>query len=637
MAGTGNKGGVILDDSSTLEFLELKHGAPKFFKSAAKSAALYKSASDAAARARAKVNRAPGPQEGSMALVDYRIRFAQHDKGTLLQQRQHETFKLLSGGGSSANATIGAHSFINSLASEGGARTDLLSTASRTPRARIPAGVANTGSDDLKPADEHVPKEDARFGRKRIIREAARALKAELSKRFGNVYEAYSFLDIDGDWNLSVNELLVGLRRLRIDTSPYTKELSESGVGLIRTLDKHNNGIIDVKTFLSLLAWHPRHPNWAAALEQSRQDRLQVKERVEKMLKEVALMEAPAPIKLLTASRGSQSNKMAKTSSWLKHADSHDGAIDESPSPTKEHEVREHLAACQIQKRVRGMQARKAMRDTGAHGNKAGHANVTKRLLLADQPSLGGRKLDLKEQELLANIHAARAQKGKSASADTHPAIRGRRIDDNLTLPMNVSALSKTMWLLSLFDYLCVRTDDDGRRTSKIGEGSVCRDISIPDTVVYRQHSISGWFYSDSAGKINMKQHTKEFTTSNILSTFLGPNKLHQGGKLASEHAAQAEADQEAAAQPVKSDEAVAYFVALAGGPGSWRPDNPPGNQISYFTAEALEAFLKRHQKPRLLFLLMFACGLCWCFVCSVRMDVRRLSHEISGHLIVMS
>lgn len=536
-----------------------------------------------------------------MALVDYRIRFAQHDKGSLLQQRQHETFKLLSGGGSSASATIGAHSFMNSLASEGGARTDLLCTASRTPRARMPAGMTSAGPDAPKP-DEHVPKEDARFGRKRIIREAARALKAELSKRFGNVYEAYSFLDIDGDWNLSVNELLVGLRRLRIDTSPYAKELSESGVGLIRTLDKHNNSIIDVKTFLSLLAWHPRHPNWAAALEQSRENRLQVKERVEKMLKDVALLETPPPVKVLNSARSAKSQR-AQTSSWLRPRDSHDGASDESPSPTKEREVREHLAACAIQKRVRGMQARNRL---DPHNSKTVQASVTKRLLLADQPSLGGRKLDLKEQELLANIRAARAQKGKTASRDTHPAIRGRRIDDNLTLPMNVFSLGKTQWLLCLFDYLCVRTDDDGRRTSKIGEGSVCRDISIPDTVIYRQHSISGWFYSDSAGKINMKQHTKEFTPSNILSTFLSADRLHQGSKLAGEHAAQAEADPEAAAAPVRSDEAVAYFVELAGGPGSWRPDNPPGNKISYFTAEALEAFLKRHQKPRcLLFLLM--------------------------------
>jgi len=46
-------------------------------------------------------------------------------------------------------------------------------------------------------------------------------------------------------------------------------------------------------------------------------------------------------------------------------------------------------------------------------------------------------------------------------------------MDDNVTLPMNAFSIAKTHWLLALFDYLCVRTDPDGRRTSKIGEGSL--------------------------------------------------------------------------------------------------------------------------------------------------------------------
>jgi hypothetical protein len=37
---------------------------------------------------------------------------------------------------------------------------------------------------------------------------------------------------------------------------------------------------------------------------------------------------------------------------------------------------------------------------------------------------------------------------------------------------MNALSLAKTQWLLVLFDFLCVRTDEDGRRTSKIGEVS---------------------------------------------------------------------------------------------------------------------------------------------------------------------
>ena len=41
----------------------------------------------------------------------------------------------------------------------------------------------------------------------------------------------------------------------------------------------------------------------------------------------------------------------------------------------------------------------------------------------------------------------------------------------------------------------------------------VCKNICMADTVIYRQHSINAWYFSDSTGKINKKQHTKEFTT----------------------------------------------------------------------------------------------------------------------------
>jgi hypothetical protein len=44
----------------------------------------------------------PLGRKDDAASNDYRIRFAQHDKSTLLQQRAHETFRLLNGGGTSA-------------------------------------------------------------------------------------------------------------------------------------------------------------------------------------------------------------------------------------------------------------------------------------------------------------------------------------------------------------------------------------------------------------------------------------------------------------------------------------------------------------------------------------------------------
>ena len=427
--------------------------------------------------------------------------------------------------------------------------------------------------------------------------------QGELAVRFSNVYDAYSFLDMDGDWNLSANELLVGLRKLRIDTAHLSKEQTEAGTALMRALDKHNNNVIDPKTFISLLAWHPLQPNWAAALEHSRANRKQMTEILEVRLAKLDNLAAATPVKFLRSPRrsgvtaGAEDDRARSAPGLGGGGQTEFAHSPTSPegSPQKSEEVMQHLAACAIQKRVRGMKTRKEMR-ISLKGSDMRRELGIKTLIKADQPSLGNRKLDLTEQEMLANIRAERDRKQRAASnttsdtSDANPAVRGRRLDDNVTLPMNAMSLAKTQWLLVLFDYLCVRTDDDGRRTSKIGEGAVCRDIMLPETVIYRQHAIAAWHFSDAKGKMSKKQHTKEFTPSNILNAFLRPDRLHQGSKQASDQAAAQAGAGEGANWAVDSEEPVGFFVELTSG---------GGHTVTWLSRAGLQGFLKRKKKPR--------------------------------------
>ena len=93
----------------------------------------------------------------------------------------------------------------------------------------------------------------------------------------------------------------------------------------------------------------------------------------------------------------------------------------------------------------------------------------------------------------------------------------------------------------------------------------MCADISVPDTVVYHHHSIAAWYFSDSAagGKLTKKQHSKEFTASNILTSFQSPDPLHLGSKFSNQLKGEAAASEEASSEIVKSDEAVASFTEV--------------------------------------------------------------------------
>jgi hypothetical protein len=234
---------------------------------------------------------------------------------------------------------------------------------------------------------------------------------------------------------------------------------------------------------------------WAASLELARESRLETSLGINALLKKASVLDtAVLPVKFLTSPRrsktraaaadGAQARSLTAPSTWSRSGDEKGGATDEAPSPQKSEDVREYLAACAIQKRVRGIQLRTSMGiGVKTQQERAGERQrkLTKQLIDKDKPSLGGRTLDLQEQEDLSSIKIERALKRRtnphSQTDEAGPVVRGRRLDDNVTLPMNAFSLAKTTWLLALFDYLCVRTDPDGRRTSKIGEGEVSREI----------------------------------------------------------------------------------------------------------------------------------------------------------------
>ena len=75
-----------------------------------------------------------------------------------------------------------------------------------------------------------------------------------------------------------------------------------------------------------------------------------------------------------------------------------------------------------------------------------------------------------------------------------------------ITVSAMQAALSRSFSLTHTHLYTHIHTHIHTHR-------EVCKNICMADTVIYRQHSINAWYFSDSTGKINKKQHTKEFTT----------------------------------------------------------------------------------------------------------------------------
>ena len=76
-------------------------------------------------------------------------------------------------------------------------------------------------------------------------------LKQTLGEMFENVYEAFAFFDIDGDWGISEDEFKKMLDKLDI-------HLEENKLNLVvRRMDVVADGMIDPKEFIQALRWHP--------------------------------------------------------------------------------------------------------------------------------------------------------------------------------------------------------------------------------------------------------------------------------------------------------------------------------------------------------------------------------------------
>lgn len=89
---------------------------------------------------------------------------------------------------------------------------------------------------------------------------ALAAMKKGLRRRFSNIYEAFVFFDIKGDWKVTANELKLMLQKLAIELPNLAQAM--------HFLDgKSRDGVIDPKEFIHMLAWHNVHGDIVHQLE----------------------------------------------------------------------------------------------------------------------------------------------------------------------------------------------------------------------------------------------------------------------------------------------------------------------------------------------------------------------------------
>jgi len=89
---------------------------------------------------------------------------------------------------------------------------------------------------------------------------AIATLKNGLCRRFSTVYEAFVFFDMRGDWKVTANELKVMLKQIAIALPDVSQAM--------RFLDgASQDGAIDAKEFVHMLAWHKVHGDIAHQLE----------------------------------------------------------------------------------------------------------------------------------------------------------------------------------------------------------------------------------------------------------------------------------------------------------------------------------------------------------------------------------
>ena len=85
-------------------------------------------------------------------------------------------------------------------------------------------------------------------------------MKKGLCRRFSNIYEAFAFFDMKGNWRITATELELMLQKLSIGLPDVAQAM--------RFLDgRSKDGVIDAKEFVHMLAWHPVHADIAHKLE----------------------------------------------------------------------------------------------------------------------------------------------------------------------------------------------------------------------------------------------------------------------------------------------------------------------------------------------------------------------------------
>ena len=93
--------------------------------------------------------------------------------------------------------------------------------------------------------------------------EPIRVLRECLAERFETVYDAFCFFDLDGDWNVSMTEMMKTLPKLKL---PLTMaDLREAIVQLMRKRDASDSMTVDPYDFVKGLAWH-RKPSQVPGL-----------------------------------------------------------------------------------------------------------------------------------------------------------------------------------------------------------------------------------------------------------------------------------------------------------------------------------------------------------------------------------
>ena len=122
-----------------------------------------------------------------------------------------------------------------------------LKTEKRTPRTRLQV-IPGPHSYGMSKDDLSVKYP---FALKKMVREGLRYLRNEFGLRFESVFDCFAYFDASGDWDVKVNDLVVGIRRLKIDLRPIDADET------LRMVDKHNDGKVDPRSFVQLLSWHP--------------------------------------------------------------------------------------------------------------------------------------------------------------------------------------------------------------------------------------------------------------------------------------------------------------------------------------------------------------------------------------------